>query len=454
MGEAIETKRPWKHLAGLIAAEDAGAVRTFVAALEPIDTVRAVAQLSDDDRARLFAILSPEEAADVLEHIPEELAGPALEVIEPVQAARILEELSSANQADLLGELDAEDAETILAEMAPAEARGLRELVAYDEDSAGGLMVREVSRVRAGSTVAEVVRYLQAQAEEASHHGHVVYVEDGTRRLLGAVDLRDLLLSPPQRPVDALMTRDPATVRDGALLAELVPFFEQEHVYGVPVVDAGGVLVGLLRRAAVEEAMAEHSEEDYRLSQGILGGEELRSMPLLLRSRRRLSWLTINIALNLVAASVIALHQDTLQAVIALSVFLPIISDMSGCSGNQAVAVSIRELTLGAVRPADVWRVLQAEIKVGLVNGSALGLMIGAAAFLWKGNAWLGLVVGAALAVNTVVAVAIGASIPLLLKRAGRDPALASGPILTTVTDTTGFFLVLTAAALSLEHLG
>ena len=196
------------------------------------------------------------------------------------------------------------------------------------------------------------------------------------------------------------------------------------------------------------------SEEALRASQGIVGGEELRSMPLLVRCGRRLSWLSVNIGLNVLAASVIALHQDTLEAVIALAVFLPIISDMSGCSGSQAMAVSMRELTLGVTRPRDLARVLLAEIKVGLVNGAALGALIGLVAWAWKGNPWLGAVVGAALAVNTVVAVCIGGAVPLALRRLGKDPALASGPILTTVTDMCGFFLVLTLASAALEYLG
>jgi magnesium transporter len=186
--------------------------------------------------------------------------------------------------------------------------------------------------------------------------------------------------------------------------------------------------------------------------QGIVG-EELRMMPVSLRARRRLSWLSINIFLNIVAASVIAIYQDTISAVIALAVFLPIVSDMSGCSGNQAVAVSLRELTLGIVEPEDVWRVWMQEVAVGLLNGLALGALIAAAAYLWNGNAWLGGVIGAALALNTVVAVSIGGTVPLLLKRFGADPAVASGPVLTTITDMCGFFLVLGLATLALPLL-
>lgn len=174
--------------------------------------------------------------------------------------------------------------------------------------------------------------------------------------------------------------------------------------------------------------------------------EELRSMPTFLRAKRRLSWLTVNIGLNIIAASVIAFYEDTLSAVIALAVFLPIVSDMSGCSGNQAVAVSMRELSLGFARPADVFRVWMKEAAVGIINGIALGMLIAFAAWAWKGNPYIGLVVGVALALNTLVAVSIGGTVPLILKRYNIDPAVASGPMLTTITDMCGFFLVLSLA--------
>ena len=170
------------------------------------------------------------------------------------------------------------------------------------------------------------------------------------------------------------------------------------------------------------------------------------------RSGRRLAWLSANIVLNVLAASVIVYFEDTLTRLIALAAFLPIISDMSGCSGNQAVAVSMRELSLGLVRPRETFRVWAKEVSVGLINGAVLGLLLGLVAWLWRGSPVLGIVVGAALALNTVVAVSIGGTVPLILKGFGVDPALASGPILTTVTDICGFFLALGFAALALSH--
>ena len=250
-----------------------------------------------------------------------------------------------------------------------------------------------------------------------------------------------------------MMIGAPQTVSDLSPLDDLRATFDRYPFYGMPVVNDAGALVGVVRRADVKEALADRSDNDYRKSQGIVGGEELRTMPLLVRSRRRLAWLSVNILLNIVAASVIALYEDTLSAVIALAVFLPIVSDMSGCSGNQAVAVSMRELTLGAAEPGDVFRVWRKEVSVGLINGLALGLLLGMAAWAWKDNPVLGGVVGAALALNTVLAVSIGGTVPLVLKRAGIDPAVASGPLLTTVTDMCGFFLVLSLASVVLPRL-
>ena len=248
------------------------------------------------------------------------------------------------------------------------------------------------------------------------------------------------------------MIRNPLTVSVEAALDDLEDFFDRHQFLGVPVTDQKGRLVGVVHRAAVEEALGARSDRDFRRTQGIVS-EELRIMPLFLRSRRRMAWLSINIVLNVIAASVIAFYEETLAAVIALAVFLPIISDMSGCSGNQAAAVSMRELSLGLVKPNDAWRVWVQEIRVGIINGVGLGLLIAAAAWAWKGNPYLGLVAGSALALNTMIAVSLGGVLPLLLKGLKVDPALASGPILTTVTDMCGFFLILSLASLMLPLL-
>lgn len=441
-------------LSTLIENDDGQACAAFLDGLDSSEIVFAVARLEDERRQRLFGLLDADHAADLIALLPQPQAVGTMEELEPAAAARIIGEMPSDERADLIGLLDQSDALAILAELAEPEASDLRRLVAYPPDSAGGLMITEYVQYPESATVGDVIDDLGRNAEKYSEYNiQYAYVTDDAQRLTGVLRMRNLLLTPRQQPLAEVMFRDPLSVADDTDLDDLVDFFDEHRFFGAPVIDGAGKLCGVVERSAVDAAVAAHRESDYLRSQGIVGGEELRSMPLLLRSRRRLSWLSVNILLNLVAASVIARHQDTLEAVIALAVFLPIISDMSGCSGNQAVAVSMRELTLGVIRPNEFWRAIKGELFLGALNGLVLGLLIGAVAFAWKRNVYLGGVVGAALMLNTVVAVLIGGSVPLVLKRLKFDPALASGPILTTITDMCGFFLVLSFASSMLNYL-
>lgn len=445
---------PWEVLEELLDAGDSARMLQFLQTLHGSDTVLAISRLPEEQQTRLFTLLQPQLAADLMEQLPGTAAVDIVEHLDPQAAARIIHELPSDEQADLIGELDDDDAEAILANLEPQEAVEVRTLAAYEDDEAGGLMVTEYLAYPATARVIELIEDLRANRETyADYDVQYAYVVDDQQRLVGVMRIRDLLLAAPDTRIQELMIPDPHHFVDHTPIDEVAAFFDEHEILGMPVVDANGVLLGVVHGADLEEAIAERSDNDFRQAQGIVGGEELRTMPLVERSRRRLAWLSLNIVLNVIAASVISVYEDTLKAVIALAVFLPIISDMSGCSGNQAVAVSIRELSLGYVRPRELLRVWSKEISVGLINGMLLGLLIGAVAWLWKGSPMLGVVVGVALALNTMVAVSLGGLIPLVLKRAGKDPALASGPILTTVTDMCGFFFVLAFASMVLDHL-
>ncbi len=444
---------PWETLQELVAAADFDQADRYLQALPPGETARAVSRLAEQEQMELLRQLPPPDAAALLQQLPEVQAVELIEQLEPATAAAIVRELESDDQADLVHELPAQDAAAILAEMDPEEAEEIRTLAGYDADVAGGLMVTEFLAFPQDWTVAQVIDDMRAKADlYREYEIQYAYVIAGDRELCGVLSLRDLLLARHRQPIAELMIRRPLTVRDETPLDELREFFDQHRFLGVPVVDARNRLLGVVRRASVDEAFQRQTARDYRRSQGIVQ-EEIRSMPVWTRSRRRLAWLSVNILLNVMAASVIAWYQQTLQQVIALAVFLPIISDMSGCSGNQAVAVSMRELSLGLVKPHELLRVWGKEVAVGLINGCALGGLIASVAWLWKGNPVLGLVVGAALCLNTVVAVSIGGVLPLTMRLLRMDPALASGPILTTITDMCGFFLVLSFAALLLNQL-
>ena len=449
----INEQSTWQELERLLQAGNVPAMEAYLESLPAGETVWAVSRLSDEDQSQLLSLLDPEDAAELIQQLPDAQAVELLEELAPGAAADIIEELPSDQQADILGDLDVQHAEAILTEMEPDAAHEARNLSRYDDDVAGGLMVREFLAFPSHFTVAQVIEDLRANAEKyRNYQVQYAYVTQARNRLAGVLRLRDLLLANPSQPISKIMVRDPLTVSDDTTLNELRDVLERHQFFGIPVTDSAGTLLGIVRSNAVDEALADRNADDYRKAQGIVR-EELRSMPLLVRSRRRLAWLTINIGLNALAASVIALYQETLSQVIALAVFLPIISDMSGCSGNQAVAVSMREMSLGLVRPNEIFRVWAKEVAVGVLNGLALGLLIALAVWLWKGNLWLSAVVGTALALNTVIAVSLGGTLPLAMRRLKMDPALASGPILTTVTDMCGFLLALSLAAAMLQHL-
>jgi len=439
----------------LIAAGNSAALTKFLDALSPSETARSISRLTEEERLGLLSALSPEDAADVIEDIPEAQAADLVEDMPSEQAAAIMEELPSDHLVDVLGEMDEDASQAILAKMDREDAEEARMLLEYAPDCAGGLMISEFLFYKIDNTIQDVLDDLQAnRSEYVNYHVQYFYVVDREKKLAGVLRMHDLLFPTRETLLSQVMISSPLSVSDNASLQELQEFFEEHHLFGVPVVDDGRRLVGVVLPNAVAEAVSKRKTKTFLRLSGIIGGEEFRTMPLLSRSGRRLSWLSMNIVLNIIAASVIALYQDTLAAAITLAVFLPMVSDMSGCSGNQAVAVSMRELSLGLVRPGELFWVMAKETWIGIINGLVLGLLLGGVAFFWKGNPWLGVVVGGALAANTLVSVILGGVLPLALKRFKLDPALVSSPLLTTVTDMCGFFFVLSFAAAALPKLG
>jgi len=452
--ENIDYETRLEQLAIAVEQSDAGAVIDILGQGDGEDTARLIDRLKAEQRAGLLELLTPKQAAEVLEHVHYFQGADILETLPPEVAAPVVAQLDSDDRADLLNELSKRDSEAILGGLDNEQAKETRRFMAYPEGTAGAIMYSEFVSFHAEMTIEAILQDIQNRREDYIGYGvQYAYVLGQQDELLGVLPVRNLLFAKPTQTAGDLMIPDPITVEAGTPLHDLENIFEQHNFLGLPVVDQQKRLIGIIDREASTEAMQEVATEDLLKVQGLMGKEELRSMPLRVRSGRRLSWLSINIVLNLCAAMIINMHLDTLDAVIALAIFLPIISDMSGCSGNQAVGVSMRELTLQLISPKEFGRVFVKESCVGLINGVCLGLLIGTIAWLWKGPAMLGLVVGTAMAVNTVIAVCVGGLVPLLLKGLKQDPALASGPILTTVTDMCGFLLILGLASLALPYL-
>jgi magnesium transporter len=448
------TIQPAEFVRSLLKGDKRAELAEFLDSISSNEVVYLMSRLGKKEQYKLLTIINPDEAADVIEELPDVQAADIIENLDTGNAAAIINRMKSDDRADLLTELDRKDAEAILTEMHPDEAASIRKMIEYRPGTAGGLMLTEYISYPSSLTVKEAINDLRKNAEKyKNYHVRYLYVVSEKNHFVGVLQMQELLLAGSEQRLSEIVIKEVTAVNVDTPLDKLIDLFETHNFYGFPVVDEQGQLIGVIRRKNVLEAENERATYEHLQTQGIIGGDELRTMPAMVRSRRRLSWLSVNILLNLLAASVIAFYQDTLSSVIALAVFLPIISDMSGCTGNQAVAVSMRELSLGIIKPGEAFYVWFQEIKVGLINGLVLGILLGLAAFLWKKNIYLGLVVGGALAINTLVAVSIGGTVPLVLKRMKIDPALASGPILTTITDMIGFFLALAFATIALNRL-
>ncbi|MGB5276908.1 MAG: magnesium transporter [Gammaproteobacteria bacterium] len=434
-----------------LVTDDEQRATEIVESISSQEALRQVSLMGADKRDQLITILAPEAAAELIEEAPAEMAAAMMKNLDHSVAAKIMEELHTDTQADLVQEMKAEKAEAILSAMDVESAEDVRKLTEYDPETAGGLMEVEVFSFFSDQTAGTVLqRLIEGDEEFERYRGQHPYIIDQSGKLIGVVSLRDLLRSRRSVTLSEIM-KTPVSVLPETSQDELVTLFADHPFLGVPVVDDQGMLLGVVSREGVSEAELERAEHESLSRQRV--SDELRSMPTVLRSRRRLAWLSSNIVLNIIAASVISAYEETLAAVIAIAVFLPMVSDMSGCSGNQAVGVSMRELALGLTRPIDLFHVLRKELSVGIINGIVLGILIGIVAWVWKDNAFLGIVIGLALAINTLIAVSIGGTVPLILKHFGIDPAVASGPLLTTVTDMAGFFLVLSLASLFMPQL-
>jgi magnesium transporter len=452
--EAEAAGQPWKQLHGALQTRNPDAIELVLDSLPPWEQARAVSRLTEEDRKALLLMLPPLRAGELMELVSTTQAVDMIGELDPQQAAVIMDGMRSDRQAAVINELAPKAADAILEQMVPEQAQEARQLASYKRDTAGGIMATEYLAFPRHLVINDVLEALREYARQnVEYQVSYVYVIDGKGRLLGVLRQRDLIFSPGNLPVGEVMQKDLVSVRVDATLDSLQQMFESHKYMGLPVVDEQGRLIGVVARGAIEHATEARANKMLLQIGGIIGGEEFRTMPLYSRAGRRLAWLSTNILFNLMSAVVLALFQGTIEEVIALAIFIPIISNMCCCAGMQAVAVSMRELTLGLLSKSEYTRVVAKEAAVGLVNGLALGVMIGIIVYLWKGNFWLALVFGGSLGINTLIAVLVGGALPLLLKKFRMDPALVGGPFLNCATDVCGFLILLSLSAATVAHL-
>ncbi|MGE0440957.1 MAG: magnesium transporter [Gemmatimonadales bacterium] len=411
--------------------------------LEPADLADVLAEADEQERVEIVKLLPPELSGSALWELPEEEhAEDTLVALGPEDAAEIVETLPGDDAADLLGELEPEDQRRILAEVEDAEQREeVAELLQYDPESAGGLMTADMVTLHETDTIAQALEEIRRQADEVEDFSEA-YVVDAGGRLKGVMTFRRLVLSSPDRPVADVMEEPDVTVHPEMDQEDVGRLMARYNVSAIPVVTSEQLLLGRITFDDVMDVREAEATEDLLKFGGVSGDEELGA-GWQEAVRSRLPWLLVNLATAFFAAMVPLFFSGTIQRLGFVAAYMGMVAGMGGNTGTQALAVNVRRLALGLIDFREFREVIQKEMLVGAANGVATGLVAGIVALAIQGTATFGLVVFLAMTGNMIVAGFAGAFIPLLLKRYGIDPALASSVFVTTFTDTCGFFLLL-----------
>jgi len=418
----------------------------LVEALRPPDQADLFGELPPTEQDQLLPRLDLEDSADILEELKEEEAAEIAARLKTEELARILDEMEPDEAADLLGDIAPERASEVLAAMEKPEQ--VRPLLIHADESAGGLMTSAKVMLHKEMTAEGAIAYLRAAAPE-SENVYYLFVVDQDVRLVGVVSLRQLVVVPPWTRVEEIMDPRIIQVRADADQEEAARLMARYDLLALPVVDDAGRLLGLITHDDLVEVLEEEATEDiYRLG-GVLE-EQPPDVPLPAALRTRLPWLVLNLGTAMASATVLSLFESTIARLAVLAAFFPIVAGVSGSAGTQTLTITVRSLALGELGPRDGLRTLGREILIGMANGVAIGGLIALIALAWKETPMLGVIVGLATLLNMIGAGIAGALVPVTMQVLRIDPALGSPILVSTITDTCGYFIYLGLATLFL----
>lgn len=449
MVDPINVNDAVAHVNNLLTLGDLDAAADYLRTLHASDSAEILTWLDADQQAAMIDRLHAPELAVVFEQMHEEDMAEVAQHLDVEELAEVLDEMEPDAAADLLAELEPTEAAEVLGQM--DEAEPVTSLLAYSPDSAGGIMNLPPPSLRRYMTVTEAVAFLKQHYQDASAM-YYLYVLDRYGHLIGVVNLRAMILADGAQTIEEIMSRDVISVRVDMDQEDVVQILSRYDLVAVPVVDAENKLVGIIAVDDVVDVMEEEATEDiYRLAQ-VSERSEMFS-PIHRAIRNRQPWLMVNLGTAFLASAVVSLFDATLAQAAWLAAFMPIVAGQGGNAGTQTLTIVVRSLALGEIDLADAWSALWHEFLVGIANGLSIGLLVGLIAWVWKGNPVLGLAIGLAMLGNMIVAALAGVFVPLLLKLARVDPALASAVFVTTFTDCMGFLLFLGLATYFLRWL-
>ncbi len=423
-------------------------VRRLIHPLHFSDIADLLERLPSDIRVRVIDYSRRTLPPEVLPELDDAVRDEVLDILEPRQVAAAVSDLSTDDAVEILEDLDHATRQEILTEVEPEDRRLIEDSLSYPDDSAGRLMQRESVAVAQNWTVGEVIDHMRESAELPDDFYDIFVVDGRSRALVGSLPLNTLLRTGRPVRIAAIMDRDitiiPATMdqEDVAIL------FRDRDLVSAPVVDGDNRLVGMITVDDVVDVIDEEAEEDLLKLSGVSETDFYQDM--LQTTRRRFSWLGINLVTAIAASVVIAIFARTIEQVVALAVLMPIVASMGGIAGTQTLTVAVRAIAMRDFGPGKASRFILKELSVGLANGVLFAAIMGVIAGLWFADPGLGAVIAVAMVLNLLVAGLSGAMVPFLLDRRGIDPAIASPVILTTVTDVIGFLTFLGLATVFL----
>ena len=413
------------------------AVHSLLSDLHPAEIAWLLESLPSEHREAVWEELDPDMHSDVLAEAEDVVRASRLEKMEAHELAAMAQDVDLDDAVDILQDLPEEMVDDVLEAMDAQNRARLELVLAYDEETAGGLMNVDVLTIRPDVSLEVVTRYLRRIGDIPEKTNRLMVVDrDG--RLVGLLRLALLITEQPEDLVSTHMETDFPGIPAEASQRDVAQIFEQRDLISAPVVDADGKLLGRITVDDVMDVIREEGERSLMATAG-LDEEDDAFERAITSARKRTPWLAANLATALLAAWVIGLFEATLQQVVALAILMPVVASMGGIAGSQTLTVVIRGIALGQVGGSNARWLITKELAVGLFSGLLWAVVVAGIAAWWFGDPWLGLVAAVAILINLLVAAVSGASIPLLLKRMNVDPALAGGVILTTVTDVVGF---------------
>ena len=422
-----------EQVKGLFKAEDRDTLKRLVDQMRAADLADLIEHLRPDERLSIFKLLEPGGAGEVLVEIEPPVQESILKELDNQAISEIVQELDSDDAADLVGDLPPQRAREIIEAVEEDVSVDLEKLLPFPDDTAGGLMALEFVAVRADTTIQKAIETVREKREEVENL-YYIWVVDDFGRLVGVISLKDLVLEPNDRRVGDIMNPEVISAHVQTDQEEVAHLVKKYNLVNIPVVDDHHRLVGRITHDDIIDVIEEEADEDISLMAGVIDQEIAEESPMKI-SRARLPWLIMGLVGGILAAAVINQFESSLEKVIALSFFFPVIMAMGGNTGTQAATVVVRGLATGDIGLVNVGKRLWVEMKVALVNGLICGVLLGVIVGVWLSDYGLGSIVTLSLVLILLSSGLIGSAVPLTLKRMNIDPALATGPFVTTSND-------------------